>query len=128
MTPVASFSANRDRHLRDLEALCRIPSVSALDAANVRKSADAVAALLRRTGLNNVQLLEPRDAHPSVYADWIGDDRLPTLLIYGHHDVQPPGNIERWSSPPFEPEVRDGRLYARGSSDDKGGVMACRAM
>lgn len=124
MTPIDAFVRDRARYLRDLEDLCRIPSVSALDAANVRRSAEAVGEVLRKYGLRNVQLLEAQDAHPSVYADWIGDPKAPTLLIYGHHDVQPPGVIERWTSPPFEPVVRDGRMYARGSSDDKGGVMA----
>ena len=124
MKAIEVYEANRDRYLRDLEDLCRIPGVSALDAPAVRRSADAVADLLRRYGLENVMLLESAGAHPSVYADWIRHPDAPTLLIYGHHDVQPPGAIERWTSPPFEPVVRDGRLYARGSSDDKGGIMA----
>jgi acetylornithine deacetylase/succinyl-diaminopimelate desuccinylase-like protein len=124
MTPTESFAASRARHLRDLEDLCRIPSVSASDPASVRASANATAELLRRAGLDNVRLLEAEGAHPAVYADWLRRDGAPTLLIYGHHDVQPPGAIERWLSPPFEPQVRDGRMYARGSSDDKGGVMA----
>lgn len=118
------FNANAAQHLAVLGDLCRIPSVSALDPAAVRESANAVAGLLRKSGLRNVQLLEVADAHPSVYAEWIGDAEAPTILIYGHHDVQPPGANDRWTSPPFEPVVRDGRLYARGSSDDKGGVMA----
>ncbi len=124
MNAIESFERNRDRYLRDLEDLCRIPSVSALDPASVRQSAVAVAELLQRHGLRNVQLLESENAHPSVYGDWILDPGAPTILIYGHHDVQPPGNVDRWSSPPFEPQIRDGRMYARGSSDDKGGVMA----
>ena len=124
MTPVESFANHRDRYLRDLEGLCRIPSVSALDAANVLKSALAVADVLRKYGLNNVRLLEAENAHPAVYADWILDEGAPTILIYGHHDVQPPGAVDRWLSPPFEPQIRDGRMYGRGTSDDKGGVMA----
>lgn len=120
------FKRHSARHLDQLVELCRIPSVSAasFDAAEVRRSANAVADVLRRTGLRNVQMLEVDGAHPAVYADWIADGGAPTILIYGHHDVQPPGAIERWTSPPFEPQTRDGRLFARGSSDDKGGVMA----
>ncbi|HSP34349.1 MAG TPA: M20/M25/M40 family metallo-hydrolase, partial [Thermoanaerobaculia bacterium] len=114
--------------LDDLVALCRIPSVSALDAPSVRASAKAFADVLRRYGLQKVRLLESDNAHPSVYGEWSvaeGDAaRRPTLLIYGHHDVQPPGAIDRWASPPFEPEVRNGRLYGRGTADDKGGIMA----
>ena len=124
MSAIEVFQERRAVFLDDLEALCRIPSVSASDPAAVRQSAIAVADLLRRYGLENVQLLESLNAHPSAYADWIRNSDAPTVLIYGHHDVQPSGAIERWSSRPFEPEIRDGRLYARGASDDKGGVMA----
>lgn len=118
------FARNTDAFRADLEALCRIPSVSANAPDQVRRSAHAVADLLREYGVENVQLLESPNAHPSVYGDWIRDAGAPTLLIYGHHDVQPPGRIEAWRTDPFVPVERDGRLYARGASDDKGGVMA----
>jgi acetylornithine deacetylase/succinyl-diaminopimelate desuccinylase-like protein len=118
------FARNTDAFRADLEALCRIPSVSANAPDEVRRSANAVADLLRGYGVENVQLLESPNAHPSVYGDWIRDASAPTLLIYGHHDVQPPGRIEAWRTDPFVPVERDGRLYARGASDDKGGVMA----
>jgi len=108
-----------------LEALVRIPSVSAegFPPAEVRRSAEAMAATLRATGLENVRLLELPKTHPYVYGDWLHAPGAPTVLVYGHHDVQPPGRAERWTSPPFEPVERNGRLYGRGTVDDKGGVM-----
>jgi acetylornithine deacetylase/succinyl-diaminopimelate desuccinylase-like protein len=118
------FVQNRDAFRADLEDLCRIPGVSASDAADVRKSADATARLMEKHGVGGVRLLEVEDAHPAVYGVIDADSDAPTVLIYGHHDVQPVGRLDRWSTPPFEPVERDGRLYARGAADDKGGVLA----
>ena len=110
---------------RDLEALVRIPSVSALafDQAHVEASAQAVAELLRGAGLQDVELLREGGA-PAVVGHLPGPDGAPTVLLYAHHDVQPPGDDADWTSAPFEPVERDGRLFARGAADDKAGVMA----
>ncbi len=108
--------------LARLAYLVRIPSVSAegFPASEVRRSAEATAALLDDAGLENVTLVELPGHHPYVYADWLHAAGAPTLLVYGHHDVQPPGRPERWVTPAFEPAERDGRLYGRGAVDDKG--------
>nr|WP_237843668.1 dipeptidase [Cellulosimicrobium cellulans] len=115
----------------DLESLVRVPSVSnaAFDQAHVAVSADAVAALLRDAGLPEVQVLRARTADgaegaPAVVARGPAPDGAPTVLLYAHHDVQPPGDVATWETDPFEPTERDGRLYGRGAADDKAGVVA----
>jgi cysteinylglycine-S-conjugate dipeptidase len=111
----------------ELEVLVRIPSVSADPDhfADVRKSADATVELLRAHGLENVRTAGVEGSQPFVIGEWMhaGPD-LPTVLLYAHHDVQPPGIVENWASDPFEPEERDGRLYGRGAADDKAGGVA----
>ena len=115
----------------DLESLIRIPSVSApdYDRSQVRRSAEATARLLRDAGYPEVRLLEHDDAHPAVFAEIPGPEGSPTVLLYAHHDVQPPGEDDGWTTAdPFTPVEREGRLYARGASDDKCGVVAHAAM
>jgi acetylornithine deacetylase/succinyl-diaminopimelate desuccinylase-like protein len=114
-----------DEMKRTLADLVRIPGVSApgFPAEEVRRSARAFADLLRQIGMDGVKVLEVPGVHPYVYGEWLRRPGAPTLLLYGHHDVVPPGRPERWTSPPFEPVERKGRLFARGSADDKGGIL-----
>jgi acetylornithine deacetylase/succinyl-diaminopimelate desuccinylase-like protein len=117
--------ADAARIREELELLIRIPSVSApgYPASEVRRSAEAVATLLLDSGLENVQLLEIDGAHPGVYGEKRGPGDAPTVLLYAHHDVQPPGPVNQWDTPPFEPTESNGRLYGRGSADDKAGIV-----
>jgi cysteinylglycine-S-conjugate dipeptidase len=108
----------------DLERLVRIPSVSADPAAAeaVRASAEASAAMLRGAGLADVEIVSVEGGQPAVIASRPGPAGAPTVLLYAHHDVQPPGDPAGWDGQPFEPVERDGRLYGRGTADDKAGV------
>jgi acetylornithine deacetylase/succinyl-diaminopimelate desuccinylase-like protein len=112
---------SRDRFLEELKTFLRIPSVSTLPEHkdDVRRASEFVARSLRQAGLENVEII-PTAGHPLVYADWLHAPGKPTVLCYGHYDVQPPDPLDQWISPPFEPEIRDGNLYARGAADDKG--------
>lgn len=114
-----------DRFFEEYLDFVRIPSVSALPqhAADVRQAGEWVVERLKAAGVENVELMET-GGHPVVYGDWLhaGDDK-PTIMIYGHFDVQPADPLDLWETPPFEPTVRDGRVYARGASDDKGGMV-----
>ncbi|MBI3817814.1 MAG: M20/M25/M40 family metallo-hydrolase [Planctomycetes bacterium] len=108
-----------------LENLARIPSCSHPPSppSEVERSAKAFAAVLREIGCQNVEVLRLPDALPTVYGEWLGAPGAPTVVLYGHHDIQPPGRAEKWLSPPFTPTERNGRLYGRGVVDDKAGCM-----
>lgn len=113
----------RTRFVDDLVSWCRIPSISSSDEhkGEVRRSAEHLRERLAALGATHTAILETK-LHPATYAEWIVDPKKPTLLVYGHHDVQPIDPIDEWHSPPFEPTVRDGRLWGRGVVDDKGQV------
>ena len=122
------IDADLPQIITDLERLVRIPSIGypGYDPANVRASAEATAGILRAAGVPEVRLIEltsgEHPGHPAVYGEIPGPDGAPTLLLYAHHDVQPEGEAADWQSPPFEPEIRQGRLYGRGAADDKAGI------
>ncbi|HEY4440268.1 MAG TPA: dipeptidase [Candidatus Elarobacter sp.] len=113
--------ANRDRYVEELKTWIAIPSISAQpDHANdVRRSAEHAVARMNAAGLTHAEVLET-GGHPVAYGEWLGAPGAPTVLIYGHHDVQPADPLELWTSPPFDAAVRDGKLYGRGAVDDKG--------
>lgn len=112
---------HEERLLNELKDFLRIPSISTLPehAADVQRAAHFVAEKLTGAGMENVQVI-PTGRHPLVYADWLHAPGKPTVLCYGHYDVQPADPLELWHSPPFEPTIRNGNIYARGSADDKG--------
>jgi acetylornithine deacetylase/succinyl-diaminopimelate desuccinylase-like protein len=117
------INKNKDRFLAELFDLLRIPSVSAdsKHTGDVRKAAEYLLEKLKLAGVDKVELCET-PGHPIVYGEKIINPSLPTVLVYGHYDVQPPDPLDLWTSPPFEPVVKDGNIYARGSCDDKGQV------
>ncbi len=124
---LSALEARFDATLSELSALARIPGVSAsgFDPRELERSAAAVAELLRKSGLERVEVLRLPAAHPYVVGEWLrAGPKAPTILIYAHHDVQPPGRPEKWESPAFDPTLRaDGRLYGRGVVDDKAGLL-----
>ena len=125
MNDVVDFiNANRDRYVDELKRYLAIPSISALPdhAADVRACAEWTAAEMRRIGLENVRLVTT-SGNPVVCGDWLHAEGAPTILFYGHYDVQPVDPLDLWESPPFEATVRQGEIYARGAADDKGQVF-----
>jgi acetylornithine deacetylase/succinyl-diaminopimelate desuccinylase-like protein len=116
---------NEVRFLEELKDFLRIPSISTLPENNeaTHRAADFVVDHLWAAGLENVELIET-ERHPLVYADWLHAPGKPTVLCYGHFDVQPPDPLEQWETPPFEPDERNGNIYARGSADDKGQMFS----
>jgi acetylornithine deacetylase/succinyl-diaminopimelate desuccinylase-like protein len=115
---------HRDQYVGELSDFLRIPSISSLSehADDVKGAAEWVAQRLRKAGMEAVEVM-PTGGHPVVYGQWLNAPGQPTVLIYGHFDVQPADPLELWTTPPFEPEVRDGRIYARGASDNKGNMF-----
>lgn len=123
-SPTSYLSDHQPRFLAELLDFLRIPSISAISAhaADVRRAADWVAARVTAAGMEHVQIL-PTGGHPVVYADWLHAPGKPTILIYGHFDVQPVDPLDLWTSPPFVPVVRDDKVFARGATDDKGNML-----
>ena len=115
---------NRARYLDELKAWIACPSISAdpARAADVRASAESAVARMKAAGMTHAEVLET-GGHPVAYGEWLGAPGAPTILIYGHHDVQPADPLELWVSPPFAAQVRDGKIFGRGSVDDKGQVL-----
>src|SRR5438105_3209438 len=125
MNDVVDFiNINRDRYVDELKQYLAIPSISALPehASDIRRAAQWTADALTAAGMHNVRLIET-PGNPVVYGDWLNAPGKPTILFYGHYDVQPVDPLNLWTTPPFEADVRDGEIYARGSADDKGQVF-----
>lgn len=116
---------NKENFLNDLKDVLRIPSISteSENKTDMLRAAEWLTEQLSALGMNNVQIF-PTDKHPVVYADWLHAEGAPTVLIYGHYDVQPVDPLDLWETPPFEPNVRGDSLHARGASDMKGQVVA----
>ena len=125
MNDVVDFiNVNRDRYVDELKQYLAIPSISALPehAGDIRSAAQWTADALTAAGMENVRLLET-PGNPVVYGEWLKAPGKPTILFYGHYDVQPVDPLNLWTTPPFEATVRDGEIYARGAADDKGQVF-----
>ena len=120
----AYFAENREKHLTELNEFLRIPSISSLSEhkQDMQLAAAWLAAAMKRVKLENVRIDET-GGHPVVYGDWLHAPGKPTILLYGHYDVQPVDPLELWETAPFEPTIRDNKLFARGASDDKGQVF-----
>src|SRR5215813_9399076 len=117
------YSDHQDAFLEGLKSFLRIPSISTLSEhkPDIRRAAEFARDELRAAGMTTAELIEG-EGNPLVYAEWLGAPGKPTILFYGHYDVQPPDPLDEWKSPPFDPTVRGDDLFARGSSDDKGQV------
>src|SRR5436190_20865800 len=115
---------NKDRFLNELLELLRIPSISARseNKPDMQKCAEAVKQRLLEAGADKAEVFQTQ-GHPIVYGEKIIDPKKPTVLVYGHYDVQPPDPLELWHSGPFDPVIKDGKIYASGSADDKGQVF-----
>ena len=122
MLEVISFiNNNKENYINELKDFLRIPSISTLPKHknDINKAAEFVAGKLTSAGISRVNIFKT-EGHPIVYGEWLGAPGKPVVLIYGHYDVQPVDPIEKWNSPPFEPVIKDGKIFARGATDDKG--------
>lgn len=122
---LAFATTHQENFCRELFEFLRIPSISgdAKFAPDTLRAAAFTTQILKRIGIEHVQLL-PTANHPIVYGDWLHAPGKPTVVIYGHYDVQPPDPLDKWTTPPFEPTIRNGQIYARGSADNKGQITA----
>ena len=119
------IAGDMPRTIAELERLVRIPSMGYpdYDPADVRASAETTRDILAEAGVPDARLLELDGGHPAVFGHLPGPGGAPTVLLYAHHDVQPEGPLDEWDTPPFEPVVKDGRMYGRGAADDKSGIV-----
>lgn len=118
------INENRDLFIGELKDFLRIPSISTLseNKKDINDCANFVLEKLKQAGMSRVEIFQT-EGHPLVYGEWLGAPGKPTVLVYGHYDVQPVDPIDLWDSPPFEPTIRDGKIFARGATDDKGQVF-----
>ena len=118
------IQSNRESYIEELKEFLRIPSISTLpeNSDDIKKCAEFVADKLKNAGMSRVEIFKT-EGHPLVYGEWLGAPGKPTVLIYGHYDVQPVDPIELWENPPFEPVIKDDKIFARGATDDKGQVF-----
>src|SRR3984893_9165632 len=123
MNLIESIESKREEHLNELKEFLRIPSVSTKSEhkPDIERAAHWVAEKLRSAGLENIEIAQTK-MHPLVYGESLQAPGKPTILFYGHYDVQPAEPLDLWTSPAFEPTVRDGKLFGRGTADDKGQV------
>lgn len=118
------INENRDAFIQELKDFLKIPSISTLseNKKDINDCADFVMEKLKQAGMSRVEIFQS-EGHPIVYGEWLGAPGKPTVLVYGHYDVQPVDPIDLWNTPPFEPTIKDGKIYARGATDDKGQVF-----
>jgi acetylornithine deacetylase/succinyl-diaminopimelate desuccinylase-like protein len=122
MSQLSEFvSQHHQQNVEELKELLRIPSISSLSEhkEDIQKAASWIANKLESIGMEHVEIVQTK-GHPIIYADWLHQENAPTVLVYGHYDVQPVDPIHLWETPPFEPDIRDEKIYARGATDDKG--------
>ena len=115
------LSNNQNKNVEELKELLRIPSISSLSEhkEDIQKAASWISNKLKTIGMEHVEIIQTK-GHPIIYADWIHQENAPTVLVYGHYDVQPVDPVDLWETPPFEPTIRDEKIFARGATDDKG--------